>query len=199
MQNFLKIVALAACVTLIAGTSLAANGQFAAGGNLGYYTLSGDDFEAVDAGFGGNGFVRYNMENNFGINTQLSWNQHGIEGADDNVNVLSIGVEPRYNFKLSNPQFSPYLGAKAAWVRNSGYQMPDENLELQDASASGWGFGAVAGVVMNINEQWGIEVGANWNAISFGDIDVNGTSAEGTDSSGNALNFTTGVVFNFPK
>jgi len=190
MQTFLKMTVLMAGALLLAAPVLAADGQFAIGGNLGYATLTGDDFQAADDGFGVNGSLRYNMVNGFGINGAVQWNSHDVKGTDESFNMLRIGVEPRYNFSLSNPVFTPYLGARAMWIRESA----DNNM-----SANGWGFGATGGMIFQTSPNFGIELGLSYDAISFGDIKVDGNTLENSDTSGGSFSIMTGIVYSFSK
>ena len=88
----------------------------------------------------------------------------------------------------ANVGMRPYLGARGAWLRQSG-----DSAGI-DIKASGWSFGLVGGINWQVNPKVAIETGVNWNAISFGDVEVDGTSVSGSDSSGNGFAFTTGIV-----
>ena len=193
MQSTLKITLVLAGILLLAAPVSAADGQFAIGSNLGYFSLTGDDFETADPGFGVNGNVRYNMPNNFGVNAAVQWNKHGIDGTDDSFNMLAIALEPRYNIEMQNPMFTPFVGARGMWVKQSG------DAAGLDISSSGFGFGATAGMMFNVSSQFGIEAGVGYDAISMGNLDIDGTELPDSEASGGSFNFSAGFVYNFPK
>jgi hypothetical protein len=188
MQSKFKIFAALIALVMIASPAAADNGDMYLGGNLGYFALQGDDFEAAEAGFGVNGLVRRELANDWSLSGIAQWNKHGIDGSSDDVSVLAFGAEPRHSFTTSNPMMRPYLGARGAWLRQSSSSAGI------DSKASGWAFGLVGGINWQVNPKVAIETGLNWNAISFGDVEVDGTSVNGTDSSGKGLAFTTGIV-----
>jgi hypothetical protein len=175
-----------------AQTSVAPTG-FAFGGNLGYYTLSGDDFEGIDSGLGFEGNVRYSWLSGFQILGGVHYASHGIDGLDENINVLSIFVEPRYVFAIGSPTLSPFVGGRAGWVRQS------LDIEGIDASADGVAFGGSGGLLFQVAPQVAIETSVMFAAVSFGDIEVEGESVDGTDSSGTTLALQGGIVISLPR
>lgn len=202
MRSNLKIFATLLALVLIASPAAAEQGDQYFGGNLGYFALQGDDYEAIEAGFGLNGLYRRDMNNDWSLSGIIQWNKHGIDGADDdNVSVLAFGIEPRKSFSTNNPIMRPFVGARAAYLRQGAEVTVVDPVTLQssnaDLSASGWAFGLVGGIAWQVNPKMSFETNINWNAVSFGDIELDGDSINGTDSSGRGLSFTTGLVFAF--
>lgn len=179
--------------TAVQAQTSATPSGFALGGKLGYYTLSGDDFEGVDAGFGFEGNVRYTLLSGFQILGGVHYAIHGMEGLDENMNVLAIFAEPRYVFAIGSPTISPFVGGRAAWVR--------ESVDIQgvDASASGFAFGGTGGLLFQVAPQVAIETSVLFAAVSFGDIEIEGESIDGTDTSGTTLALQGGIVISLPR
>ena len=191
MKRFLMITSLVCIVALLAAPSMAADGHFSIGGNLGYYALGGDDFSGADGGFGINAFGQHRWDTGWAVNGAFQWTNHGVDGTNDSFNVKGIGVEPRYYFSTSTPIISPFLGARGMWMNQSG------EFATTDISSSGWAFGGAAGVAFQLTPSFGLELAANLNALSFGDLEADGITIPGSDASGSAFSITTGVIYAF--
>lgn len=195
-----RLVRASAAAALVFLTATAVDAQtsatptgFALGGNLGYYTLSGDDFEGIDAGLGFEGNARYTFLSGFQIVGGVHYASHGFEGLDENMNVLAIFVDPRYVFAIGSPMIAPFVGGRAAWVR--------ESMDIQgiDASANGFAFGGTGGLLFQVAPQVAIETSVMFAAVSFGDIEVEGVTIDGSDSSGTTLALQGGIVLSLPR
>ena len=107
--------------------------------------------------------------------------------------MLALAVEPRYNFPMQNPAISPYVGARAMWVKQSG------DTAGTDISSTGFGFGATAGAIFKVSSQFGIEAGIGYDALSMGAIEAGGVEVPDSEASGGSFSFSTGFVYNFPR
>lgn len=170
-----------AAVFLLAPASVAAQ-NFELGANGGLYMLSGDDFEDVEAGFGVDVTGRFytSADNAFGIGGQ--WNQHGFEGTDIDMSVLSLYGEFRHNFATGGTAM-PFLSGRAGFVRASA------DVDGSDASQNGFGVGATGGLVFNM-----IEVSALLQYVSLGEADFDGTTIPDSEASGWVMGIRAGIV-----
>ena len=199
MKAALRLTALAVALCLagpVAAQKIKMNGGgggFAIGANGGFYTLSGDDFETTDAGFGLNGFVRYNFPSGFSISGGFQWNTHNDDFIGESITIIGVIVDPRYYFQLKTPTVTPFVGGRAGYLRES------VTVAGFDLSASGFAFGGTGGILFQASPQFAIETTVSFQSLSFGDVDVDGTTVPNTDASGTSLGISAGLVISFPK
>ena len=158
------------------------------GGMLGFNTLSGDDFSGTDAGFGFQLFGRYATPGGFGIGGGFQLNFHNDDFLGETINVLGIYAEPRYTFRSGGSDMAPFVGARLYYFRES------VSVGGVDLSATGFGIGALAGIVFQVSPKVGIEPGITFTTISFGDLKADGTTIADSDASGTSLGIQLGIV-----
>ena len=162
---------------------------------IGYYPLSGDDFDLTDPGIGFEGEARYTWASGFQLAGGVSYNIHGVDVdvIDENLKVLGVFAEPRYLFALKSPNIAPFIGGRLSYL----HQSLDRN--GVSTGGNGWAFGGVGGLLFQVGQQVGIEVSVLFAAVSFGDFEADGFSIANTDTSGSTLGLRAGVVVNFPR
>lgn len=102
---FLSTTAFAQHVAVVPGFGIEAG--------IGYYTLSGDDFDGTDPGIGFEGEARYTLASGFQLAGGVSYNIHGVDLIDENRKILGVFAEPRYLFALKSPNLAPFIGRSA--------------------------------------------------------------------------------------
>lgn len=156
-----------------------------------YATVSGDDFEGIDAGIGFDvqGRVKFTALS-VGLGYQRS--SHGLEGFDEKVNVSGIFVEPRYELP-SAASIKPYLTTRIGRVTQSLEGNGSE------AKASGISFGGGVGVMLPLASTVRLSTSASWNSISLGEIEIDGDAIPDSKSSGSSLALRVGMSFSFGR
>jgi hypothetical protein len=192
MRFVTRSLAVAAIVALLGSTTAVAQSKISLGLVGGLYSLGGDDFEGVDAGFHFEGTVRYMASPQFSINVGGGYNVNSTEAADINFNVFRILAQPRYMFRMANPSFTPWVGGQVEW--HSYSTEADFGAGPEDVSANGFGFGGLAGFTYWASPTLGIEGSVAFLSVQFGDADVGGQTVSGSDASGTALGVQLGVV-----
>lgn len=166
---------------------------FGLGGSAGFFTLSGDDFEGTDSGAGFNAFLRYTAPSGISFTAGVQFNSHDINQVENNLGVIGVVLDPRYYFRLpGTPSLAPFLGLRAAWVRQS--------VEIlgSDVAAKGWAFGGIGGLLFQLAPQFALETSVSFTGLWFGDFEVDGGNRPNTDTSGSALGIIAGIVISFP-
>ncbi len=153
-----------------------------------YASLGGSDFDGIGSGIGGEASVWFPAGTSFMIGGGAHYTSHGIDGIDENLSVLAIFVEPRYRFQTGG-KVKPYIAGRAAWARNSA------SSGGVDISATGFYFGGGGGLMVPVGAKLDLDFEVLFNSVSFGDVDVDGTSQSGTDASGTALVARVGLLF----
>lgn len=162
-------------------------------GAAGFHTLTGDDFEDTDAGVGVQGVLRYTTVGGFSIGGGVQYNIHGVDGFDENFNVLGIYVEPRYIARLQASGVAPFIGGRVAWVKES-MSVPGATVK-----ATGYGLGGIGGILFQLAPQVDLETAVTFTTLQFGDASINNVTVDGTDSSGSSLGLQLGLVISFPQ
>jgi Outer membrane protein beta-barrel domain len=156
-----------------------------------YATVSGDDFEGVDAGMGFDvqGRVKFTA-----LSLGLGWQRssHGNDFVDENINSSGFFVEPRYEIP-SAASIKPYIGARLARVTQS---LEAEGSELK---SSGFAYGAGVGIIMPLAGTVKLNTSANYNRVSYGNAEVDGSEIQDTDLSGSSLVLRVGVSLSFGR
>lgn len=159
-----------------------------------YATLSGSDFDGIDAGLGGELQFRYHAATGFSIGGGLQYTSHGVDGISENFGVRGFFADVRYAFQnQSSSSITPYLGARAVLTH---YSISSSGT---DVTASGTAFGPTGGILIRLAPTTQLDVGIAWFSVHFGDAEVNGTAQPDTDSSGSSLALRAGVVIGFGK
>lgn len=156
-----------------------------------YATVSGEDFEGVDAGTGFDiqGRVKFTALS-LGLGYQRA--SHGIEGIDENAVVSGIFVEPRYEIP-SAASIKPYLTARLGRITQS---VEGNGSELK---ASGFAFGAGAGVTLPLAASVRLNTSASWNNMSFGEMELDGDQIPDSKTSGSSITLRAGLSLSFGR
>lgn len=156
-----------------------------------YATVSGDDFEGIDAGMGFDVQGRLKLTAlSLGLGYQRS--SHSVEGIDPKAVVSGIFVEPRYEIP-STAAFKPYLTARLGRITQS---IEGEGSELK---ASGFSFGAGAGVMVPLAGSVRLNTSASWNNMAFGEMELDGNQLPDSQTSGSSLALRVGLSFSFGR
>jgi hypothetical protein len=192
MRFVSRSLAVAAIAVLLGSTTAMAQSKISLGASGGYFSLSGDDYENTDAGFGFQGDVRFMASPNISVLAGFGYNMNSetdpTGGPDVDVNTIRILLQPRYMFRLTNSQLTPWVGGHVEWHQASA------DVSGSDVSANGFGFGGAGGVTWWASPTIGIEASVLFQSISFGDAEVDGQTVSGTDTSGTSLGIQVGVV-----
>lgn len=186
-----KFVAVLFALALIGASVSAAQVSIGVGGQ--WLSPSSDKYKndlGIDlkSGFGAEGNVMFPLGQSVKLGASVQWSSHGIEGASNNASLLGFFGEGRYMFGMGG-KATPYLGARV------GYSQWTYSETGTDLKASGLAFGGGVGVMIAMSPTLAIDVNGMYNSHSFGDIDVGGTAAAGTDATVSALQIRAGVNF----
>lgn len=150
-----------------------------------YATLSGSDFQGINAGFGGDAQVRFGGRLSLGLGAQYT--SHGNDVVPDNSKVIGIFAEPRITFHVPASPITPYVGARVGWMNSS------ISSGGTDIKSSGYEAGATGGVMFRAGPMVQIVLAAVFASVHFGDQKVNGASQANSDTSGSSLAIRAGV------
>lgn len=150
---------------------------------------SGDDFENLELGYGGQLLVGPRM-NSIEILAVGGYRVHGVDVGND-VKLLSFGVQPRYLITLANPVVQPWVGANGQLVLSSS---ENTTAGADDVKATGFEVGGVAGVMFELASQVGLDIFGNLNYLTFGDASVGDVDIPNSDASGINFNFGVGLT-----
>jgi opacity protein-like surface antigen len=156
-----------------------------------YATVSGDDFEGIDAGMGFDvqGRVKFTA-----LSLGLGWQRstHGNEVFSEDITASGFFVEPRYEIP-SAASIKPYIGARLGRVTQS------IEVDGVEVSSSGFSYGAGVGIVMPLAGSVKLNTSANYNRLSYGNFEVNGSEEPDTETSGTSLVLRVGVSLSFGR
>ncbi len=152
-----------------------------------YATLSGDDFQGIDAGFGLDAQLRFNAAPRFSIGAGVQLTSHGNNVVSENTRVTGFFAEPRLTFSMPASPLTPFLGARVGLARTS------LSSGGTDVTSSGWLFGGTGGAMFRAGPMVNVVLAVVFASVSFGDFEVNGTSQPGTETSGTSLALRGGV------
>lgn len=159
-----------------------------------YATLSGADFDGVNAGLGGDVQLRYHAARGISIGGGVQYTSHSVDGINENFGVTGFFADARYAFQGgSSLSVTPYLGARVVLTH---YSISSSGSDLK---ASGTAFGPAGGMLIRLTPATQLDVGLVWYSVHFGDAELNGTTQSGTDSNGSSLALRAGVVIGFGK
>lgn len=153
--------------------------RFAFGGQAG--NPSGD--LAPDSGPGVGASLHFSIRDRFSIGVLTGFSTHDISPgtvaefsdfvnfggtlARGSIRMLSIGVEPRFEF-LPDHRVQPVVRGRFVGVRRSAHLGSEADPDLGSFSSLGWGVGAGAGALVNITPTFGILATLDVDRYSFG-------------------------------
>jgi opacity protein-like surface antigen len=196
MKASLVVAAGLLAVCASAGSAQVSSPVFSAEGAGLYATVNGDDFDGTDAGMGFDvqGRVRFAS---LSIGAGYQRTSHGTEFTSENGTLSGFFVEPRYGFAGSG-SFRPYISAKLGRVTQSlEADFPEFGPVEQKSSGFLYGFGG--GLEFPVSPAVAFNVGASYNRVSFGDLEINGETLDDSDSSGSSVMLRVGLGFAFPR
>jgi hypothetical protein len=153
-----------------------------------YVSLSGTDFNTVNAGIGVDGQVRFRLAPSpitLGIGGQYT--THSVDNFNPNFNVWGVFVEPRYGLPSGASPIKPYLAARGAYLHQSISQ------GTNTASADGVLIGGGGGLLIGLGGL-NLDVGVLFAVANFGEVKVNGTG-NGVKPNGTVVALRAGLVF----
>jgi len=180
--RFVMVVALGG---LVSNPLVAQQGVADAGARLGWVSLTGDDFAAAKDALGFEAFLRWSFPSGIGIQGGAHYSSHEIEGASDKLGLLNVYLEPLYVFPVSIGVrgAAPFIGVRGLYGRF-------ESITGEaDVNADGWGLGGVAGIIVPITRQVGIELSALYTALSTGTAKFNDLQIPNSGLNGGLLAF----------
>lgn len=152
-----------------------------------YATLSGNDFQGTNAGFGGDVQVRAGLGPSFSLGGGIQFTTHSTD-ISANWKVFGVFGEPRYLFATSSSGVKPFVTGRVGWIHES------ISSSGNDGSASGYYFGAGGGLLVGLGGSASLDVSAVFASVNFGDLKVNGSST-GFSPSGTSLALRVGILF----
>lgn len=158
-----------------------------------YATLSGDDFQGVDAGMGLDAQIRFNVAPRISIGAGVQRTSHGNDVVPENFGVLGIFAEPRLTFSMPASPLTPFIGARVALMKSS---IESGGTEVKQ---SGYLVGGTGGIMFRAGPMVNIVAAVVFGSLSFGDQEVNGTEQPGTDTGGTSLALRAGVNINLGR
>jgi hypothetical protein len=191
-MNRLRMTLAGALLVAVAAAPLLAQSKAASKyqleGGLLYATLSGNDFQGTDAGFGFDVQGRMNLSGPWSLGVAVHRTSHNVSAAGASEGVLGFGVEPRYAFKASG-SMTPYAFARASYLKGS------LSSGGTDFSSNGHLVGLGGGILWTITPTINFDGAVGYNLIGFGDIDAGGTTIPSSDTSGSSLNIRFGIMW----
>jgi hypothetical protein len=186
--GLMRSIGLVTLAALSVAVARPASGQvsFDVGGL--YVSLSGTDFNGVNAGIGVDGQVRFRLLPSaitLGIGGQYT--THAVDGVDPNFNVWGVFVEPRLGLPAGASPIKPYLAARGAYLHQSITQ------GANSASADGFLIAGGGGLLVGLGGI-NLDIGVLFGLANFGEIQLNG-SGTGVKPNGTAVALRLGLVF----
>ncbi len=185
-----------ALVSVILGTIATAGAAQARGFSLEgaglYADVSGDDFSGTNAGVGFDAQARFSW-GAFSLGAGVQYSSHGLDGLSENLGVRGFFAEPRYAFPTAAGNLTPYLVGRLALLH--------ERIEVgsSKAEANGTAFGGGGGLAIRLASTVDLSVSVLYAAVSFGDVELNGTEQPNTDTSGSTLALRAGIAVKFGR
>jgi hypothetical protein len=162
-----------------------------------YLSLGGSDFQGTDAGFGAEGNVMFRVAPAIRLGASVLYSTHDDPTLPSGVNILGVFAEGRYAIGASTGPLQPYVAGRAGWVRalapDALFGPPGSPPPL-DLSASGFGIGGGAGLLIGISKSIALDVNGLFHSLSLGDGKAGGETVEGTAQSGTALEIRAGLA-----
>lgn len=153
-----------------------------------YVSLSGNDFQGVNAGIGLDGQARFPVgTGTFSVGVGGQYTTHSVDGIDPNFNVWGIFGEPRYAFPSGASQIKPYVAGRVGYVHSS------ISSGGNTLGSGGFMFGGGGGIVIGLGGV-NLDIGFLFAAVNFNEQKLNGTGT-GFSPSGSAVALRAGLVF----
>ena len=113
-----KLAAVVFGLALVAAVPSAAQAQWFVAVSPGVSGFSGDDWSGVDAGFAAQGAVGTRLGSAFSLAGVFGWSTHGVEASTDadNVNAISIELQPAVRFGGADGGASGFIGARGGYA-----------------------------------------------------------------------------------
>ena len=137
-------------------------GSFAVGANLGYYILSGRDFDATNDALGVEVYGSMLVSPRVEVVLGGHYGSHGTF-VDDNLAITAAFVEPRINFTAAR-KTRAFLGARLGFVHRT------IKPGTTRFSSSGYGLGVVGGIRYPLSGSVELEGIATLDRISLADL-----------------------------
>ncbi len=150
--------------------------------------LGGDDFQDTDLGFGGMLLAGPKI-GDFSLLGSGTYRRFGLENSEDDVDVIGVGVAPRYTIPVRNDIVRPWVGASGSILFQT-----TRTEAVDDPSATGFEVGGAAGVGFQLSEQVVLNTCANLGYMQFGDVDVGDQTIPNSDTSGVGFTFGLGLT-----
>ena len=152
--------------------------------NGGFGKYLGDDFEDSEVGFGVGGHLLFG-EGDARFGAGVDYASYGEEGLEEKMGALDLFGLFRYMLPGESARF--FVGGKAGFSRLSADVM---DISI---SAKGFGVGPVAGVQIPL-EALAVEISGDVQYVSYGDVEGEGETIEGSDSSGFEAGVRVGIA-----
>ena len=151
-------------------------------GSVLYEDLTGDFYDGIDNGFGGELQVRYSPSA-FSIGAGVQGTVHQFSDAElDGFDIVTAGVfvEPRLVINTGSNSFAPYVALRLAVTR----------MEITggdfDAGSDGTTVNAGAGVLLRLSPRANLDVGASYGRTDWGELTL-GDFSEDIDPGENLI------------
>lgn len=177
MQKFLLIAvigSLACHSPALASTHGRDRIMVSAGGDIGFYSPGGDDFETAEDGGGVKLHLGVGGGERLGIDVKmgLQYSRHGVEGSAYHVNKYSMYIEPRLAYGLWGRGLSPFVGIRLGRIWGEAVHGPT-NFSL---SSDGHEVGGVAGLNIPLAGPLRGEISTSVTHLSFDPVSFFGYS-----------------------
>jgi len=141
-----------------------ARGQISISGLAGGFGFSGDDWQDVESGFGGEGVVGVRFSDRVSLGGVFHWSSHSFIGSDDaefpgpgsdRANQISLLAQPLIHFGAADAA-DLFVGARAGYVSVGDTE-----------NVTGITAGPVAGVGFLVGEDVMVGALASWALLSL--------------------------------
>ncbi|HET7583857.1 MAG TPA: outer membrane beta-barrel protein [Gemmatimonadaceae bacterium] len=155
-----------------------------------YVNPEGTDFEGIDGSFGFEAQARLSLGMlSLGAGYQRS--VHEVQGFSNDMRVNGFFAEPRLNIPLPGP-FKPYILGRVTRT-SENMDVDDPIIGTGDLETHGWAFGAGAGFMLHLAPMVAINLSAEYNHLSLDDFQLDGSTMDDTNSSGQNLALRAGL------
>lgn len=164
-------------------------------------SLSGSDFEGVDAGIGFDGLLLFQVAPEWDLGLGVQWTSHDVDFLNEDYTVYQFFAEPRYRLPTSGT-IAPYLFGRAGYVRVALNDVEFYNefgslLFTGDFLQTGMSFGAGIGLAATVSPSVQLHASAAFHRVSLGDAEFEGDEIDGTDASGTSMVLRAGLTIGF--
>lgn len=135
---------LSATTALLLAAPGAVHGQATLQAGAGGGTITGDDFENVEAGYSVGGGLLFDATENIQVGGEVFVHSLGVEGTDENLDQYDVLAKARYVVPGETARL--FIGAKAGYARQSF-----ETVGV-DQNSDGFTAGPTAGVQIPVSD-----------------------------------------------